>query len=131
MGKHSLSTRPRQRASRQRVPRKRTRAPLARVSWRNVLAHKVRLLLTVLAVVLGTAFIAGSSILTAGLSNTFDQMATSRYADVDLVMGSTMGLTDNAPIEAVADLRGRDEVERVEPSSSHACLLYTSDAADE
>ena len=83
MGKHSLSTR----------PRKRTRAPLAKVSWRNVLAHKVRLLLTVLAVVLGTAFIAGSSILTAGLSNTFDQMATSRYADVDLVMGSTMGLT--------------------------------------
>ena len=116
MGKHSLSTR----------PRKRTRAPLARVSWRNVLAHKVRLLLTVLAVVLGTAFIAGSSILTAGLSNTFDRMATSRYADVDLVMGSTMGLTDNAPIEAVADLRGRDEVERVEPSSSHATSIVVA-----
>ncbi len=131
MGKHSLSPRPRQRAPRQRAPRKRTRAPLAKVSWRNVLAHKVRLLLTVLAVVLGTAFIAGSSILTAGLSNTFDQMATSRYADVDLVMGSTMGLTDNAPIEAVADLRGREDVERVEPSSSHATSIVVATPAGE
>lgn len=99
---------------------------LLKVSWRTVLAHKVRLVLTVLAVVLGTAFIAGSSILTAGLSSTFNQMATSRYADVDLVMGSTMALTDNVPADAVDVLRARDDVARVEPSSSHATSIVVA-----
>ena len=33
---------------------------MRRVSLRNIAAHKVRLFLTVLAVVLGTAFVSGS-----------------------------------------------------------------------
>ncbi len=40
---------------------------LTKVSLRNVAAHKLRLALTVLAVVLGTAFIAGSLMFTAML----------------------------------------------------------------
>ena len=37
---------------------------VARVSYRSVLANKVRFLLTIIAVVLGTAFIAGSFMFT-------------------------------------------------------------------
>ena len=40
---------------------------MRKVSMRNVLAHKTRLALTLLAVVLGTAFIAGSFMFTLSL----------------------------------------------------------------
>ena len=45
---------------------------MRRVSVRNILAHKLRLGLTILAVVLGTAFIAGSFMFTNSLKATFD-----------------------------------------------------------
>lgn len=45
---------------------------MRKVSLRNIVAHKLRLALTLLAVVLGTAFIAGSFMFTNSLSNTFD-----------------------------------------------------------
>lgn len=45
--------------------------PMWTLSFRNLRAHKVRLALTVLAVILGTAFVSGSFIFTATLSTTF------------------------------------------------------------
>ncbi|GAA1459742.1 ABC transporter permease [Williamsia maris] len=45
---------------------------MRRVSLRNLAAHKVRLVLTVLSVVLGTSFVAGSIIFTATISSAFD-----------------------------------------------------------
>ena len=45
---------------------------LTKVSLRNVAAHKLRLALTVLAVVLGTAFLSGALMFTNMLSATFD-----------------------------------------------------------
>ena len=45
---------------------------MRRVSLRNLGAHKLRLVLTVLSVVLGTAFVAGSMIFTATVSSAFD-----------------------------------------------------------
>lgn len=59
---------------------------MMRVSVRNVAAHKLRLALTVLAVVLGTAFIAGSLMFTTMLERTFDQAVGSRYDGVDAVV---------------------------------------------
>ncbi|WP_161927514.1 ABC transporter permease [Gordonia crocea] len=44
---------------------------MRRVSLRNLAAHKVRLVLTVFSVVLGTAFVAGSMTFTASISNAF------------------------------------------------------------
>lgn len=44
------------------------------VSLRNLAAHKLRLLLTVLSVVLGTSFVAGSLIFTATVGNSFNQL---------------------------------------------------------
>ena len=46
--------------------------PIRKVALRNLAAHKVRLALTVLSVVLGTAFITGSFVFTDTLQRTFD-----------------------------------------------------------
>ena len=45
---------------------------MRKVSLRNLAAHKVRLALTVLSVVLGTSFIAGALIFTSTMSNSFN-----------------------------------------------------------
>jgi putative ABC transport system permease protein len=47
---------------------------MRRVSLRNLAAHKVRLVLTVLSVVLGTSFVAGSIIFTSTISSAFDKI---------------------------------------------------------
>ena len=45
---------------------------MRRVSRRSLVAHKVRLALTVISVVLGTAFVAGSFVFTDTLKHTFN-----------------------------------------------------------
>ena len=64
-------------------------AAVGRLSFRTIAAHKVRLLLTVLAVVLGTAFIAGSLMFTAGLSRTFDSLVDGEMKNVDAVVSAS------------------------------------------
>ncbi|WP_342318349.1 ABC transporter permease [Corynebacterium mayonis] len=59
---------------------------MTKVSMRNIAAHKLRLFLTVVAVVLGTAFIAGSLMFTAMLERTFDSAVASRYESIDAVI---------------------------------------------
>ena len=60
-----------------------TKNTMRRVSVRNILAHKLRLALTLLAVVLGTAFISGSFMFTNALSNTFDSAVDNAFTGVD------------------------------------------------
>lgn len=64
-------------------------AAVGRLGLRTIAAHKVRLLLTVLAVVLGTAFIAGSLMFTAGLSRTFDSLVDGEMKNVDAVVSAS------------------------------------------
>ena len=58
--------------------------PMRKVSLRNLAAHKVRLALTVLSVVLGTAFVTGSFVFTDTLQRTFSSIFsdTAQGADV-------------------------------------------------
>ena len=69
-------------------------SPMRTVSLRNLAAHKLRLALTVLSVVLGTAFVAGALIFTATVSrsfnNIFDQVAVGVDAQVTTKSGSTV-----------------------------------------
>ncbi|MDT4977886.1 MAG: putative transport system permease protein, partial [Pseudonocardiales bacterium] len=53
------------------------------VSVRNLKAHRVRLLLTVVSVMLGTAFVAGSFVFTDTLKHSFDKIFTTVDAGVD------------------------------------------------
>ncbi|WP_236243560.1 ABC transporter permease [Streptomyces sp. CC228A] len=53
-----------------------------RTALRNVLAHKARLLMTVLAVMLGVAFVSGTLVFTDTLNNAFRNQTAKSYDDV-------------------------------------------------
>ncbi|MFD7442370.1 ABC transporter permease [Streptomyces sp. NPDC059909] len=59
-----------------------------RTALRNVLAHKARLLMTVLAVVLGVAFVSGTLVFTDTLSNAFRNQSAKSYEDVAVAVTS-------------------------------------------
>ena len=83
---------------------------LTKVSLRNVAAHKLRLALTVLAVVLGTAFLSGALMFTNMLSATFDSAVDTALEDVDAVVRPTEGSIDMDTFDAI---RGTEGVDRV------------------
>ncbi|MEU7628415.1 FtsX-like permease family protein [Nocardia sp. NPDC049220] len=59
-------------------------SPMRKVALRNLAAHKVRLALTLLSVVLGTAFIAGSFVFTDTLQRTFEGIFANEAVGVDV-----------------------------------------------
>src|ERR1700754_5101990 len=52
-----------------------------RTALRNVLAHKARLLMTLLAVLLGVAFVSGTLVFTDSLKSAFVAQSTKNYKD--------------------------------------------------
>lgn len=62
------------------------RATMLKLSVRSIMAHKLRLLLSVVAVMLGTAFVAGSMMFTASLNAVFDSTVEDTFAGVDAVI---------------------------------------------
>jgi putative ABC transport system permease protein len=56
---------------------------MRKVTLRGLLAHKLRLALTALAIVLGVTFISGTYVLTDTLHNTFSTLFTSVYSKID------------------------------------------------
>ncbi|MEU6089227.1 FtsX-like permease family protein [Streptomyces sp. NPDC047085] len=59
-----------------------------RSALRNVLAHKARLLMTVLAVMLGVAFVSGTLVFADTLSNAFRNQSAKSYEDVAVAITS-------------------------------------------
>ena len=57
---------------------------MLRVTWRNLVARKVRLLLSAMAIVLGVAFVAGSFIITDTIGRSFDDIIEGTTADVEI-----------------------------------------------
>ncbi|MFE2423090.1 ABC transporter permease [Streptomyces hokutonensis] len=72
-----------------------------RTALRNVLAHKTRLLMTVLAVMLGVAFVSGTLVFTNTISNAFQNSSAKGFDQVDVAVrpksqdskGDTVGKT--------------------------------------
>ena len=56
---------------------------MGRITLKGLLAHKLRLALTALAIVLGVTFIAGTFVLTDTLHNTFTTLFSNIYQNVD------------------------------------------------
>ena len=83
---------------------------MRRVSLRNLGAHKVRLVLTVIAVVLGTAFVSGSFVFTDTLSGTFNSIFSNSLKGVDTQVKPVNDRNVGVPISLVdqiqADRRG-------------------------
>lgn len=61
-------------------------AALRKVAWRSTAAHKLRLALTVLSVVLGTAFISGAFVFTASLDKAFKGAVSTAFDGIDVVV---------------------------------------------
>jgi len=60
-----------------------------KVTIRGLLAHKVRLIATAIAVLLGVAFMTGTQVLTSSISASFDKVFADVYASIDVVVRST------------------------------------------
>ncbi|MDX5565245.1 FtsX-like permease family protein [Streptomyces sp. ID05-04B] len=86
-----------------------------RTALRNVLAHKARLLMTVLAVMLGVAFVSGTLIFTDTLDNAYRDQNAKSYAHVDVEVRTYepsdkfLGISRRT-IEEIARLHGVAEV---------------------
>ncbi|WP_297851439.1 ABC transporter permease [uncultured Corynebacterium sp.] len=100
---------------------------MTKVSVRNIGAHKLRLALTVLAVVLGTAFISGSLMFTNMLERTFDSAVASRYDDIDVVVQPAEGKSV-VPAELREELKADPQVARVAVDGSEAVVVADADA---
>src|SRR5690349_16255787 len=57
-----------------------------RTALRNVLAHKARLLMTVLAVMLGVAFVSGTLVFTNTLSDAYQKSSAKGFDHVDVAI---------------------------------------------
>src|SRR5919206_3945367 len=62
---------------------------MLRAAIRSVLAHKVRLLLTALSVVLGVGFVTGTYVLTDTMNAAFDELFHAAAAGSDVVVRAT------------------------------------------
>lgn len=99
---------------------------MRKVSLRNIAAHKLRLALTVLAVVLGTAFISGSFMFTNSLSNTFDSVVSNAYSDVDVVVEDGDELP-GVPRESGDAIAEDPQVDRVNATGTTTVVAATAD----
>ena len=66
---------------------------MLRAALRSVLARKVRLLLTAIAIVLGVGFMAGTYVLTDTMTRAFNDLVDTGYEGVDLVVRSSNAFT--------------------------------------
>jgi putative ABC transport system permease protein len=62
---------------------------MRKVTWKGLLAHKLRLALTALAIVLGVTFVSGTFVLTDTLQNTFSTLFSSVYQKIDFQVRGT------------------------------------------
>ena len=93
-----------------------------RTTWRNLLAHKLRLAMSGLAIVLGVAFVGGTLIFTDTLSRTFNALFESTSADVNVARAAAFdqgltgpgGTASYVPAELVDEIAEVDGVAAVE-----------------
>ena len=57
---------------------------MLKVTWRTLVARKLRLLLSAFAIVLGVAFVAGSLVFTDAIGGAFDDLLEGSTADVEV-----------------------------------------------
>ncbi|MEV0765562.1 FtsX-like permease family protein [Nocardia sp. NPDC050435] len=96
---------------------------MRKVALRNLAAHKVRLALTLLSVVLGTAFIAGSFVFTDTLQRTFDGIFANEAKGVDVRISPKEMRSFGVPLAVVDQVTKTEGVRAVEPSVNGPLVL--------
>ena len=89
---------------------------MLKATWRSLKAHKARMLLSGLAVVLGVAFVVGTFIFTDTLKGTFDQLFANEVADVVVTQqleaggddgrGTVVSVVPQSVLDEVRDMPG-------------------------
>jgi putative ABC transport system permease protein len=102
-----------------------------RIALKGVLARKGRLLLTSLAVILGTAFLAGSFVFTDTIQRTFDNLFADVYKNTDAVVRSShkidadfgQTLRANIPASFLDEVESAPGVAQAEPDVSGTAII--------
>ncbi|GLB63178.1 ABC transporter permease [Dietzia sp. NCCP-2495] len=101
--------------------------PMLRVSLRNIRAHKLRLLLSVLAVVLGTAFVTGSLVFTSTLKSTFDGLLDQGSRDLSVMIEPESAQGGGVPFEVAEQVLDVPGVAAASPGVSGTVVLFNAD----
>ncbi len=96
---------------------------MRKVSMRNLAAHKVRLALTVLSVVLGTAFVTGSFVFTDTLGHTFHGIFADVAKGVDVQVSGKESDGSGVPVSDIDKIRSVPGVTKVDPQASAQIVL--------
>ena len=101
--------------------------PMLRVSLRNIAAHKLLLVLSVLAVVLGTAFVTGSLVFTSTLTSTVDGLLEQGTADLSALIEPEDPRGAGVPFEVAERVLELPGVEAATPGVSGTVVLFNAD----
>lgn len=96
------------------------------VSLRNLAAHKVRLLLTVVSVLLGVAFVAGSFVFTDTLRGSFQRIVSTSLDGVDSRVQPRHSYDPGVPVALVDRIAALPGVRAVEPEITAPIVLIDS-----
>jgi putative ABC transport system permease protein len=100
---------------------------MSTVSLRNLAAHKVRLTLTVVSVLLGTAFVAGSFVFTDTLQRSFDTIFNTSSKGIDAQVQPRHDYDPGVPVTLVPKLERVPGADVVEPTVQGAIVLVDPD----
>ena len=107
---------------------------MVKASIKSLLARKARLLMSAMAIVLGTAFVAGSLIFTDTLGRTFDGIMDGTVGDVvvqaeqtDQYGGSGGARITAAQVEELADLPGAARADGSVDEFDQTIVMVTHD----
>ncbi len=88
---------------------------MVKVTLKGILAHKLRFVMTGVAVILGVAFISGTLVFTATINKAFDGLFTNIYANTDAVVRQQEAFSaDTGPARGRIDRSLVPEVRRTE-----------------
>ena len=90
---------------------------MIRIAWRSLTAHKLRTILTTLAILLGVAMICGTYVLSDQIDKGFKNIFTDAYKGIDVAVarkaefsGQMTGATAGLPESMIDEVRGVDGV---------------------
>jgi putative ABC transport system permease protein len=106
---------------------------MLRAMFRGLMAHRVRLAMTALAIALGVGFMSGSFVFTATLTHSLDSLITQASTGTDVVvqhsslaggLGAGSGSSRPIPVSVLASIRSLPDVAAADGSvTGHAQLL--------
>ena len=101
-------------------------SPMRTVAVRNLRAHKVRLLLTLVSIVLGTAFVAGSFVFTDTLKHSFDSIITDNAQGIDARVQPRHGYDPGVPVALADEIAHLPGVRAVQPGIGVPAVLVNA-----